>query len=347
MLSERVHRVLWAVVDSYITNPDPVGSRLVTRKYSFNLSPATIRNIMADLEEMGYLHQPHTSAGRVPTDKGYRFYVDLLVREGIWDSGSNNELIRRLQLVRNDIDSLLDETTKELSKLSHYLGIALPPKADKSTLRRINLFRYRENHVAALLFTEEGIVKNKIIQTDLDLSQRDLNRINEYLNSEFAGHTISEIRSRLVSDLYKDKALCDSLISRAINICREAIFFTYSTVFISGLSEVLGLPDFSDLERIKEISRAIEDKHLMIKLLDSLSETEGMKVVIGSENRTSGMQKLSMVVSTYKDGDKLVGTIGVIGPTRMDYMKAITYVDTTARYITRVLNEEAERPSRR
>jgi heat-inducible transcriptional repressor len=347
MLNERVHRVLWAVVDSYITNPDPVGSRFVSKKYSFNLSPATIRNIMADLEEMGYLRQPHTSAGRVPTDKGYRFYVDLLVREGILDSSSNNELIRRLQLVRSDIDSLLDETTKALSKLSHYLGIALPPKADESTLRRITLFRYRENHAAALLLTDEGIVKNKIIQTDFDLSQRDLNRINEYLNSEFAGQTISEIRSRLVSDLYKDKALCDSLISRAIDICRETIFFTYSTVFISGLSEMLGLPDFSDLERIKEISRAIEDKHLIIKLLDSLSETEGMKVVIGSENRTSGMQKLSMVVSTYKDGDKLVGMIGVIGPTRMDYMKAITYVDTTARYITKVLNEETERPSRR
>ena len=341
MLNERVHRVLRAVVDSYISNPDPVGSRYVTRQYAFNLSPATIRNIMADLVEMGYLHQPHTSAGRVPTDKGYRFYVDSLIREGMRETSGDVELIRCLEPIKSDFDILLEETTKTLSKLSHYLSIALPPKAEKSTLRRINLVKYRENQVAAFLLTEEGIIKNKIIQTDSDMSQRDLNRVNDYLNSEFADHEISEIRSKLVCDLYKEKALCDSLISRAIAIFREAIFFTYSTVFISGLSEVLGLPDFSDIERIKEISKAIEDKHLMIKLLDSLSETEGMKIVIGSENSASELQKLSMVVSTYKEGEKIIGMIGVIGPTRMNYMKAITFVDTTAKYITRVLTEEA------
>jgi heat-inducible transcriptional repressor len=174
---------------------------------------------------------------------------------------------------------------------------------------------------------------------DVDLTQRDLNRISDYLNAEFAGLTMDEIRARIVSEMQRDKALCDTLISRAMTICRQALYFDYGDVFISGLSEVLGLPDFSDLQRIKEISRAIEDKHLIIKLLDTLSRSEGVKVVIGSENPASELKKLSMVVSTYKEGDRPIGTIGIIGPTRMDYLKAITIVDTAAKFLTRVLSE--------
>lgn len=340
MFDERIHRVLWAVVESYITNPDPVGSRFVTKKYAFNLSPATIRNIMADLEDMGFLHQPHTSAGRIPTDKGYRFYVDYLSqKEALVDARLVDEIIKRLENIRTDINALLKETSKMLSTFSHYLGVALSPTPEKTTLRGMNLFRYKESQVMVVLLTDEGIVKNKFIQLDPDLTQRDLNRISEYLNSEFTGHTIDEIRSRILKEMYRDKALCDTLISKAIRICREALYFDYGDVFISGLPEVLGLPDFSDLQRIREISRAIEDKHLIIKLLDMLSQSEGVKVVIGSENPESEMKTLSMVVSSYKEGDRPMGTIGLIGPTRMDYLKAITIVGATAKFITRILSE--------
>jgi len=339
MLDERIHRVLWAVVESYITNPDPVGSRFVSKKYAFNLSPATIRNIMADLEDMGFLSQPHTSAGRVPTDKGYRSYVDYLAqRESSPDASDTEQIVQRLENIRNDINALLKETSRALSTVSHYLGVALSPRAEKVTLISINLFRYKEGQVMTVLLTDEGSVKNKCIQLDADLTQRDLNRISDYLNSEFAGLTIDEIRLRIVREMQQDKALCDTLISRAITICREALYFDYGDVFISGFSEVIGLPEFSDLQRIKEISRAIEDKHLIIKLLDTLSQSEGVKVVIGSENSASDMKKLSIVVSTYKEGDRPIGTIGIIGPTRMDYLKAITVVDTAARFVTRILS---------
>ncbi|HYA26453.1 MAG TPA: heat-inducible transcriptional repressor HrcA [Thermodesulfovibrionales bacterium] len=340
MTDDRIYRVLWAVVESYITNPDPVGSRFVTKKYAFNLSPATIRNIMADLEEMGFLIQPHTSAGRVPTDKGYRFYVDSLSGERALPSAYHaEEIMQNLQSLRNDINALLKEASKTLSTASHYVGVALSPRAEKTTLRGINLFVYKEGQVMAVLLTGEGIVKNKAIRVDADLTQRDLNRISDYLNSEFSGQTIDEIRSAILREMRRDKALCDTLISRAMRICREALHFDYSDVFISGFSEVLGLPDFSDLQKIKIISKAIEDRHLIIKLLDTLSQSHGVKVVIGSENPASEMRTLSMVVSSYKEGDRPIGTIGIIGPTRMDYMKAITLVDTTAKFITRVLSE--------
>ncbi len=339
VLDERTKKVLYAVVQSYINFPDPVGSRAVTKRYSFGLSPATIRNIMADLEEMGLLTQPHTSAGRVPTDIGYRFYVDSLVAEG--DPYSNmeilQELYKRLKVLKNDIDMLLGETTTTLSKLSHYLGVALSPRPNMITLKRIELFKYKADKVVTILFTDEGLIKNKVISLDSEVSQKDLNRIASYLNSEFSGHTFDEIRLRVVKEMSKEKIRCESLISKAMWICRETLSFYHGDLFISGLSEVLDLPDFADLKKIRELSKAIEDKHTIIKLLDKLSELDGVQVLIGSENSMDEMKKLSMVVSTCREDDRPIGVVGIIGPTRMNYAKAIYIVNNTAKFVSKML----------
>jgi heat-inducible transcriptional repressor len=339
MLNERNKKVLCAVVQSYINYPDPVGSRAVTKKYSFGLSPATIRNIMADLEDMGFLTQPHTSAGRVPTDLGYRFYVDSLVAEEGYYSDIDilHEIYKKLESLKNDIDTLLNETTRNLSRLSHYLGIALCPSPDTTTLKRINLLKYKADKVAVVLFTDEGLVKNKIISIDSEISQKDLNRIAGYLNSEFSGYTFDEIRLKTIKEMSREKSRCDSLISKAMRICQDALYFPYSSLFVSGLSEVLELPDFADLKKIRELSRAIEDKHTIIKLLDKLSESGGVQVIIGSENTLEEMKKLSVIVSPCKEGDRSIGVVGIIGPTRMNYAKAIYIVENTSKLITRIL----------
>jgi heat-inducible transcriptional repressor len=270
MLSERSKKVLYAVVQSYINFPDPVGSRVVTKRYAFGLSPATIRNIMSDLEEMGFLTQPHTSAGRVPTDLGYRFYVDLLAEEGLHDSNLEilQGLYRRLEALRNDIDMLLSETTRNLSLLSHYLGVAMSPMPDTTTLRKINLLKYQADKIAAVLFTDEGFVKNKVVSIDPEISQKDLNRIAGYLNAEFSGLTFDEIRLKVISEMSKEKIRCDRLISKAMKICQDVLYFPQNDLFVSRLSEVLDLPDFADLK--DKNCRAIEDKHTIIKLLDKL-----------------------------------------------------------------------------
>lgn len=340
LLSERSKKVLCAVVQSYINFPDPVGSRVVTKRYSFGLSPATIRNIMADLEEMGFLLQPHTSAGRVPTDMGYRFYVDSLVAEGIHYSDIEilQGLYRKLETLKNDIDLLFSETTKSLSSLCHYLGIAMSPMPDMPTLKRINLLKYKADTIAAVLFTDEGLIKNKIISLDSEISQKDLNRIAGYLNSEFSGYTFDEIMLKVLKEMSKEKVRCDNLISKAMKICQDALYFPYSGLFVSGLSEVLDLPDFADLKKIRELSRAIEDKHTIIKLLDKLAESDGVQVLIGSENSMDGLKKLSVVVSPCREGDRSIGIVGIIGPTRMNYAKAIYIVENTAKFITRMLS---------
>lgn len=339
IFGDRVYRVLWAVVDSYISNPDPVGSRYITKKYGFNLSPATIRNIMADLEEMGYLRQPHTSAGRIPTDKGYRFYVESLWL-GAVDHSLFEELKGRLENIRNDINELLDKTAKTISEATHYLGIAVPPKPDKTIFKKINLYKYKENRIVIVLITEEGIIKNKIIEFDHETTDRDLKRISDYLNTRFSGYSFDEIRKSILREMDSDRVICDRLISKAMKVCEEVLYAGQNTVFISGLSEVLELPDFSDLKRIKAIMRTIEDKHRIIKLLDMLADEDGVKVVIGSENPVTEMTNLSVIASTYREGDRQVGAVGIIGPTRMDYLRAIAIVDATARYISERLSEK-------
>jgi heat-inducible transcriptional repressor len=340
-MDERIHRVLSAIVETYIGNPDPVGSRFVTKKYAFNLSPATIRNIMADLEEMGFLRQPHTSAGRIPTDKGYRFYVDSLpFRDHTEDPEVIRNLRRHLEIFRKDVAGLLEETTRTLSSLSHYLAVAIAPKPEKTTLRGITLIRYRMDQVVATLITDEGVIQNRIIGLDPAISTAELAKISDYLNREFSGYTLDEIRSRVLHEMRCEKDRCDSLIAKAVQVCTEALSLDTGDVFISGLSEVLDLPDFADLEKIKKILRTIEDKHTIIRLLDALAGSDGVRVVIGSENTATEMLQMSMVVATYKEAGRPAGTIGVIGPTRMDYGKVISIVDTTARYLTAVLTEK-------
>lgn len=340
-LTERNKKILCAVVQSYINYPDPVGSRIVSKRFSFALSSATIRNIMADLEEMGLLAQPHTSAGRVPTDLGYRFYVDSLMAEGDYCSNIEIEILqglyRRLEILKNDIDLLLSETTKSLSMLSHYLGVAMSPTPDMTTLSRIDLLKYQADKVAVLLFTHDGLIKNRVLSVDSGISQKDLNRIVHYLNSEFSGYTFDDIRHKILREMSKEKIKCDSLISKAMRICRDALYFPLNELFVSGLSEVLELPDFSNLKKIRELSRAIEDKHMIIKLLDSLSESEGVKVLIGSESTLEEMKELSLVASPCMEGDRQVGVVGIIGPTRMNYAKAMYIVESTSKFITKML----------
>lgn len=343
ILSERSKKILFAIVQSYINYPDPVGSKVVTKRYSFGLSPATIRNIMANLEEMGFLTQPHTSAGRVPTDLGYRFYVDSLVKEGELSANIEVEILRnlysRLQMLKNNTELLLSEATKSLSMLSHYLGVAMSPTPEMTTLRKINLLKYDTDKVAVVLFTDEGLIKHKLVAMDPDITQKDLNRIATYLNSEFSGQTFNEIKEKLIKEMSKEKVRCDHLIAKAMRICREALCFPLNELFVSGLSEVLSLPDFADLKTIRELSKAIEDKHTIIKILDKLSGSEGVQIIIGSENEQDEMKKLSLVASPCKENDRSIGVVGIIGPTRMNYAKAIYIVDNTAKFISRMLTE--------
>ncbi len=337
MLDERSRQILQAVIQLYISSPGPIGSRAVTKKFPFGLSPATIRNIMSDLEEMGFLRQPHTSAGRVPTDSGYRFYVDALSSE---DKSANAEfaaeLNRKLELLRKDVNSFIDNASRILSELSHCIGISISPNANVSSLNRIELIPYRKNQIAVVLFTDEAVIRHKIVATEHDMSRDDLSRLAGYINERFAGHTIDDIRKMIIEEMSSDRVMCDNLISRAAALCKDVFVASDSDIFISGLSEVLNHPDFCDIERIRGLLRTIEDKQIILKLLEQISDTEGTQVIIGSENPLDEMKQFSLVAATYREGNRPIGAIGIIGPKRMNYSQVITLVDTTAKFITEI-----------
>jgi heat-inducible transcriptional repressor len=339
MLDDRSKKVLYAVIQCYINTPGPVGSRVVSKKYPFGFSPATIRNIMSDLEEMGYLRQPHTSAGRVPTDSGYRFYVDSLSTERQQiNNALTAELTKKFELIKKDINSFLDDASKMLSELSHYIGITMSPNTSMTTLSKIELLKYRDNQLAVILFTDEGIIKNKIVPVDPEISQKELNLIAEYINSRFKGQSLDEIKRLILKEMTRERVLCDSLISEAIRICRTAFSSAPGNIYISGLSEVLRLPEFCDINRIRELLQTLEAKHIIVNLLDNIADSEGTQVIIGAENLLDEMKQFSLVAATYKEGNRPIGTVAIIGPKRMNYQEAISIVDSTAQFITKLLS---------
>lgn len=341
-IDERNKRVLKAVVQCYIDRPDPVGSRYVTKNYAFNLSSATIRNIMADLEEMGFLRQPHTSAGRVPTDMGFRFFVDALLHEpDESDDKFQMELDSNVANIKRGINEILKDTTSIMSRLSRYLVFAVPSASDGTTLNRIQLFRYRGGQLVAVLMSNEGLVRSRIIESNLGLTQKELDRICDFLNSQFSGWTIDSIRTELIRQMSNEKALADILVSKAVAICEDALTFPDSDMIVSGLPDLLALPDFSD--RINEIAETMEDKHRIVRLIDELAgyagDTGEIQVAIGSEIPFETLKGLSIVSASYKRGSITLGRFGVIGPTRMDYPMAISMVNQAARFITAVLSK--------
>lgn len=343
-LNERKKEVLKAVVQSYINTAEPVGSRTVSKQYDFGLCSASIRNIMADLEEMGYLSQPHTSAGRVPTDKGYRFYVDSLMEDGTvvmlgerYREILADELKFRLE-VRGDINQLMHEITRVLSFMSHNLGIILGPQLGDAVYRKIEFIKLRSGKVLVIFVTEEGIVKDRLIEGEEELAQNDLVRIAEYLNRRLKGVPLKEVRRRIEEELKEDKIRYDRIVENALRLYNQIDIERGSDIYIGGMSEVFDLPEFSDVSKIKRLFKAIEDKTVLIDLLDRVLDSEGVQVFIGSENPCHEMKDCSMITSKYKGRERVVGILGVIGPRRMNYREVISIVDNTAKFLSHVLS---------
>lgn len=340
-LDNRRKEILWAIIQSHIDLNIPIGSMLIARRFPVGLSPATVRNTMAKLEEMGYITQPHTSAGRVPTEKGYRFYVDMLMGEQTISINSDltRELSERLSSITQDDDSLIKEASRTLSLFSRYLAIAIPPKSEDILLKRIKFIKYENKKVLAVIISDEGVVKNKIIELDKIYTQKHLDMAATRLNCEFSGLTIKKVREKIAYQLYKEKTVCDQLITSLLYLCKDIIPQGNEDFSLSGLSGTSNLPDFATMKQIKEILRAIEDKRFMLKLLQLVTESKGTQVYVGMENIFPAMNELSMVVSTYSKNKSVSGALGIIGPTRMNYKKMISIVDHTAKALTQILSE--------
>jgi heat-inducible transcriptional repressor len=339
-LSDRSKKILEAIIEDYIGTAEPVGSRSISRRHGFSLSPATIRNVMADLEELGFLASPHTSAGRIPTDKAFRFYVDSLLTLRCIDPEQEELIKRQCRLYGSDVGDILKETSKLLSSMSHYMGVVVTPRFNTTIFRHIEFIKLGGRRLLAILVSKSGIVQNKIIETDEDIDSEDLVRMSNYLNTLLEGLSIAELRNRILREMQDEKVLYDEMLAKALRLSEQTLCENGTEIIIEGQVNILDQPEFADVEKMKEIFRTFEEKSQLISLLDRCMESEGVHIFIGSENYIDQMAKMSVITAPYMSGNNTVGVLGVIGPTRMGYDRVIPIVDYTARLLSRLLDME-------
>jgi heat-inducible transcriptional repressor len=341
-LNERTKRVLQAVIDSYIQTGSPIGSTVLAKTYDFSLSSATLRNIMAELEELGFLTHPHTSAGRVPTDKGYRYYIDSLISFDRDTQEIREQMDQVSALQSGDLHYIMEEASQFLAKLSHHTGVIVAPAEPEGTFKHIEFVRLRGDQVLIIFVTNTGMVLNKLVELDELIPQHELNAFSSYLDEELENRTLSEVRQRLLEKLREEKASFLQLLEQTYQASQEVQERETDKVFIGGASQIFETPEFADIEKMRSLFRAFEDKYKLLKLLDKTTAAKGIKVFIGSENPFFEMQGCSLIVSNYRAGN-LVGTLGVIGPVRMQYKQVIQVVDYTSRLLSRILDERLQK----
>lgn len=338
-LSQRSRQILEAIVEDYIATAEPVGSNAVARRHALSLSSATVRNVMASLEELGLLASPHTSAGRIPTDKGFRFYVDSLVGLRNITHSEKKEILKRCRETGGNLTDLLREASRTLSSLSNYTGIVVAPRFTTGLFRQIEFVKLGPRRVLVILVTCSGDVQNRIIEVEQEFTSDDLLRMGNYLNSILEGLTISQVREKLLAEMALEKNHYDQLMSGALNLSRQALPDEQDEVYIAGQSRIFEQPEFNDVSRMREVFQAFEEKSRLVQLLGDCMQARGVQIFIGSETPLKEMAGMSLITSTYMSGTNTIGLMGVIGPTRMGYSSVIPIVDYTAQLVSRLLTE--------
>ncbi len=338
-LNEREAAVLQALVHEYITTGKPVGSRSFVQKYSFTVSPATMRNIMFDLETGGFLMQPHTSAGRIPTDQGYRFYVDSLL--DTYEFVMNEKLRVREDLIKKELqlDRIFSSVSKMLSLVSNYAGVILTPKADYTVVKHIELVPLDSNEIVFILITRTGMVLTKKVKVSTNLIQEDIRNYAKYLTNELCGFSLFNIRLD-VFDRLRNEGINDRHKEMAIDIAQLALAETEeSDLFIDGIENLLHIPEMIEADQLKKLLHLIEEKKVLRGIMERSLDKDGVYTLIGEEISESEVSGCSIVTSSYKMGNKKVGVLGIIGPTRMDYEKVVPLVDYTGKVVSDFLTK--------
>lgn len=329
-MDRRQREILIAVIREYIDSAEPVGSRMLSKRHLPHLSPATIRNAMADLEEMGYLTQPHTSAGRVPTDKAYRFYVQSFPPPSAPKAAS-----KALPARRSGVDRFMERTTSHLSSTTKLTGLLLAPPLTHTVIARIDLVPLEDDRALAVVTTDAGWLTVRQIEVEPPLTPDDLRAIGRELTRRFRGQTVDEI----VEMERQPVDPLDSLHTRAGGITEQVIAtLSGRTLYVSGTINMLDHPEFLDLETTRELLRTFEQKERLAELLTTLATDGGVRLLIGEENPVTTMRECTLVTSTYLYHDQVLGILGVVGPRRMPYPEVMSVVDETARQVTDALS---------
>ncbi|MDD2843658.1 MAG: heat-inducible transcriptional repressor HrcA [Rhodoferax sp.] len=331
MLDDRAKLLLKALVERYIADGQPVGSRTLSRASGLDLSPATIRNVMSDLEELGLIASPHTSAGRIPTARGYRLFVDTMLTVQRGQIGTPS-------LAHDQPQKVISNAANLLSSLSQFVGVVIAPKRT-SVFRHIEFLRLSERRLLVIIVSPEGDVQNRVIFTEVDYTQSQLVEAANYLNANYVGLAIDQVRERLKNEVDNLRVEIASLMTAAVAANTEAMTEGQDEVIISGERNLLSVSDFSnDMGHLRRAFDLFEQKAQLMRLLDVTGQAEGVRIFIGGESQVVPFEDLSIVSAPYEVDGQVVGTLGVVGPTRMAYDRMIQIVDITSKLVSNALS---------
>jgi len=335
-LSEREKQILYNLIDYYIASAGPVGSRVIAGKFKMGISSATVRNTLQDLEDMGLVQQPHTSAGRIPTDLGYRVYVDYLLKPEALTQAEKDAIKDSILKEGRGVNEILGQTCKVLGDITRQLGVTIAPKFDEGALRRLELIPVTEGRIMVVVVVESGLARSVILEVETAISEKDLREVEALINERLAGLTLGGIRDT-ISKRLGDVSGHGRLVSLIID-SKEKIWTDERAedIHLSGVDNLLIQPEFADREKVSGLVKFLEDGTTLSEFLSQAQE-EGLIITIGRESKFSKIMDCSLVTSSYRVG-KISGTIGIIGPTRMPYNKLVSVVEHTARTITEVLS---------
>jgi heat-inducible transcriptional repressor len=340
-VKERQKKILCAIVDSYIESAMPVGSRAVSQRFRWSVSPATIRNVMADLEDMDLIMHPHTSAGRIPTDKGYRFYVDSLL-EPKHLTREEEGIIAKLISSKSckDFESLMQACSRAINMITNVAGIVLTPRLKESIFKHIEFIPVDSSRALAVLITSSGIVKNSMMDMDGETSRSELFRIAEFLNHELEGMFLGEIKNHLTRRLLQQGDSFYTFLKKAMLILSSpSLLRMEDRMYFEGTTTLMAYPEFRDIRKARLFLKIFEEKKDILDLFDEDMETEGIKVHIGRENAYRSIHECTVITCNYKIRERTIGVMGAIGPTRMEYGKVISAVGYLSQVLGRVLED--------
>ncbi len=339
-LGSRDREILEETIRSFILSGEPVSSRSIAKMRGGSLSAATIRNVMADLEDLGYLAQPHTSAGRVPTRAGYHFYIDALMRSRGVSARQRRQIEETLSAVLPTADQLMASASHLLSELTRQIGIVIAPTLGETVLKSVSFVALTGSKVLCVVVSASGFVDNKVIETEKPASPEDLVRISNYLTDKFAGLTLRQSRDQLLKLMAEDRATMDRLLASAMDFAQQALLESdRPDVLVEGTAALLNQPELNDLERVRRLLETFADKAELVRVLSRLIDGPGVRVVIGRDSDLTSDLDFSLVATSYGIGDHQLGTVGIFGPSRMEYQKVIPLVNYFGERLSRVLED--------
>ncbi|MFU0799709.1 MAG: heat-inducible transcriptional repressor HrcA [Xylanivirga thermophila] len=338
-LGDRKLRILQAIIDDYIISAEPVGSRTIAKKYGIGISSATIRNEMADLEEMGYLEQPHTSAGRIPSDKAYRLYVDRLMQVKTLSTEQALFIKRFYDEKNSQLEDIISQTARVISDITDYTSVVLRPQLNKILIKRIQLIPIDQAYGLLVVVTDSGIIRDSVIRLPEGIEPGYLDRISNMLSERFANRSCAQIDLEVIPDMRREIMSNRDFFNNIVDALTESMAGRdKKEIFLGGASNIFNFPEYHDIEKAKTFLDILEETEFIYDIIDKLGDN-GVSITIGEENEFTEMQNCSIVTATYHVGDRMVGTIGVIGPTRMHYSKVVSVMEYMEKALTQYLTK--------